>query len=101
MKRFGLIIFVVMFFVSSSVFAKVGGGNITFDVKGSKPVIFSHDGHVGMGLNCQDCHDKLFVTKEKHKKATMKNMKKGKSCGACHNGKKAFSVKSDCNKCHK
>ncbi len=31
----------------------------------------------------------------------MKQMQQGKSCGACHNGKKAFSVKGDCVKCHK
>ena len=31
----------------------------------------------------------------------MKEMQKGKSCGACHNGKTAFSVKGDCTKCHK
>jgi c(7)-type cytochrome triheme protein len=30
----------------------------------------------------------------------MKQMEKGKSCGACHDGKKAFSVKGDCAKCH-
>jgi c(7)-type cytochrome triheme protein len=31
----------------------------------------------------------------------MKQMEKGKSCGACHDGKKAFSVKGECAKCHK
>jgi c(7)-type cytochrome triheme protein len=30
----------------------------------------------------------------------MKDMEAGKSCGACHNGTKAFAVK-DCAKCHK
>jgi c(7)-type cytochrome triheme protein len=31
----------------------------------------------------------------------MKDMEQGKSCGACHDGKGAFSVKGDCAKCHK
>jgi c(7)-type cytochrome triheme protein len=31
----------------------------------------------------------------------MKQMQKGKSCGSCHNGKVAFSVKGECIKCHK
>jgi len=31
----------------------------------------------------------------------MKAMESGKSCGACHDGKTAFSVKGDCAKCHK
>jgi len=36
-------------------------------------------------------------------KLTMAAMNEGKFCGACHDGKKAFSVKApaDCVKCHK
>ncbi|HZV81335.1 MAG TPA: c(7)-type cytochrome triheme domain-containing protein, partial [Geobacteraceae bacterium] len=34
-------------------------------------------------------------------KATMGDMDKGKSCGACHNGKDAFKSSDDCVKCHK
>jgi c(7)-type cytochrome triheme protein len=30
----------------------------------------------------------------------MKAMEQGKSCGACHNGKVAFSVKENCESCH-
>jgi c(7)-type cytochrome triheme protein len=85
---------------SSIAFAKVGGGDIVFEVKKEK-VTFSHDSHVKTsGLACQECHDKLFVTKAKHKKASMADMGKGKSCGACHDGKRAFSVKSNCGNCH-
>ena len=51
-------------------------------------------------LACTACHDKLYLSKGQHKAVTMKQMQKGKSCGACHNGKKAFSVKGDCAKCH-
>jgi c(7)-type cytochrome triheme protein len=28
-------------------------------------------------------------------------MEKGRSCGACHDGKAAFSVKANCASCHK
>ncbi|HUL00242.1 MAG TPA: c(7)-type cytochrome triheme domain-containing protein [Nitrospirota bacterium] len=37
------------------------------------------------------------------KKVTMQEMDKGQSCGACHNGQKAFDVKdkNNCKKCHK
>jgi c(7)-type cytochrome triheme protein len=80
---------------------KVGGGDVTFGVKAAGNVTFSHESHVaGAGLKCTDCHAALYVTKEKHKKATMAQMQKGQSCGACHNGKKAFSVKADCGRCH-
>lgn len=78
-----------------------GGKDITMKNKGGD-VVFSHASHVdGMGLACTDCHDKLYLSKGQHKMITMKQMQKGKSCGACHNGKKAFSVKGDCAKCHK
>lgn len=81
--------------------ATVGGGRITFKVKGAAPVVFSHEKHVsGQGLKCTDCHAALYVTKAKHKKATMAGMKKGESCGACHDGKKAFDVKGNCGSCH-
>lgn len=81
--------------------SKVGGGDIVF-VEKTGNVTFSHDNHVGaVGLKCTDCHDSLYITKKKHTKATMVQMQKGKSCGFCHNGKKAFDVKGNCNNCHK
>ena len=85
----------------ASAFAAVGGGDVTIKYKKGE-VVFSHDTHVeGMALTCTECHDKLYLSKGQHKTVTMKQMQKGKSCGTCHNGKKAFSVKSDCAKCHK
>lgn len=81
--------------------AAVGGGDSVITYKGGS-VTFSHDTHVeGMSLACTECHDTLYLSKGQHKTVTMKQMQKGKSCGACHNGKKAFSVKADCAKCHK
>lgn len=85
---------------NGSALAAVGGGDVTIKYKKGK-VVFSHDTHVeGMTLACTDCHDKLYLGKGQHKTVTMKQMQNGKSCGACHNGKKAFSVKGDCAKCH-
>ena len=82
--------------------AVVGGGDIT--MKGGKAgdVVFSHDLHVTEAkLNCPDCHVKLYLDSKRHATATMIEMQTGKSCGACHNGKKAFSVEGVCVKCHK
>jgi c(7)-type cytochrome triheme protein len=31
----------------------------------------------------------------------MAEMEKGKSCGSCHNGKKAFTVAANCGSCHR
>ena len=95
------LIIIALLLVATPVLATVGGGDITLKNKGGD-VMFSHDAHVeGMGLACTDCHNKLYLSKGQHKAVAMKQMQKGKSCGACHNGKKAFSVKGDCAKCHK
>ena len=101
MKSAGLGFFAVLLF-AVMVSARVGGGDISFEVKGSDNVMFSHDSHVSAGkLQCTDCHASLYGTKGKHKKTTMAQMKQGKSCCACHNGKKAFDVKRNCKSCHK
>jgi len=81
--------------------ASVGGGDIPFKNKGGD-LVFSHEIHVvGAGQKCIACHDKLYTNVTQHKKVTMKEMQKGKSCGTCHNDKTAFGVKSNCAKCHK
>lgn len=101
MKSVVFIIFISLLLVNV-ISARVGGGDIIFEEKETGNVIFSHESHVsGFGLKCTDCHDSLFISKEQHKMATMSQMQKGKSCGACHNGKKSFDVKADCNNCHK
>lgn len=80
--------------------AAVGGGEITLKNKGGT-VVFSHELHVaGLGQTCQACHPKLYVNSKQHKHVSMKAMRTGASCGACHNGTKAFSVKGNCAKCH-
>jgi len=62
------------------------------------PVTFSHQNHTKKAT-CSDCHPKLFLMKKGGAKLTMDEMYKGNSCGACHNGKKAFAS-TDCTKCH-
>lgn len=102
MKRVFAMPAVLFALAATPALAVVGGGDIT--LKGGKAgdVLFSHDLHVDtVGLGCKECHTKLYLDTKKHKKVTMKQMGMGKSCGACHNGKKAFSVKGDCGKCHK
>jgi c(7)-type cytochrome triheme protein len=82
-------------------FAVVGGGDLTMKNDGGD-VVFSHDAHVKTaGLKCQDCHAKALHNTRQHKAVTMEAMEQGKSCGACHDGQKAFSVKENCERCHK
>ncbi|GAM08277.1 hypothetical protein OR1_00548 [Geobacter sp. OR-1] len=95
------LIVITMLLAATPALAVVGGGDIALKNKGGG-VQFSHDAHVSeMGVECAQCHDKLYTNVKQHKKVTMKEMQKGKSCGSCHNGKTAFGVKGDCAKCHK
>lgn len=73
---------------------------IPFKVNGMSNVAFGHGAHAGM-FGCADCHTKVFGYGRSGKVVSMQEMEKGKSCGACHNGKTAFSVAGDCDKCHK
>src|SRR6266571_2097768 len=61
--------------------------------------VFSHNAHLEMSFACSECHNKIFVPGPNRVSHTMLDMESGKSCGACHNGKTAFCVKS-CSKCH-
>ncbi|MDD2540288.1 MAG: cytochrome c3 family protein [Desulfuromonadaceae bacterium] len=62
--------------------------------------IFSHALHT-QAYSCKDCHVAMFKPdRSKNKRVTMAQMAKGQSCGACHDGQAAFSVKGDCAKCH-
>lgn len=88
-------------------------GSTAFSVKGdctkchavrnipfSADATFSHDAHLGFGHVCGDCHNKLFVAGPDSKRYTMLEMETQQSCGGCHNGSTAFSVKGDCGRCH-
>jgi c(7)-type cytochrome triheme protein len=103
-KVFSVSSLILVFLFSGNALGRIGGGDIVFTPQKAGEVIFSHEAHVGsVGLKCTDCHDVPYVTKEKHKHVTMTQMQKGQSCGACHNGKKAFDVKAkgNCANCHK
>lgn len=101
MKKIAAATVCIMLATAGGALAAIGGGDITLKNKGGD-VVFSHDAHVeGMSLSCTKCHDKLYTSVKQHKTVTMKQMRTGKSCGLCHNGKTAFSVKGDCAKCHK
>lgn len=71
--------------------------DITYQVRQTGPVRFSHANHL-KSMQCNACHDALFAT-GRNKPATMAEMEQGKSCGACHNGGKAFSIEK-CEVCH-
>ncbi len=72
----------------------------TYEVKDAGNVLFSHKFHIGM-YSCAECHPRNYSPGKGNATVTMAEMEKGKSCGACHDGKSAFTVKENCEKCHK
>jgi c(7)-type cytochrome triheme protein len=70
---------------------------IAYQVKATGPVVFSHTSHLRT-MQCSSCHSGIYRTGP-NPVASMADMEKGKSCGACHDGKKAFTV-GNCVKCH-
>ena len=75
--------------------------DIRFTFKNAPAVVFSHDIHLAQNRDCKTCHSRIFDI-SKRQTFTMAEMERGKSCGACHNGRKAFSVATDkdCLRCH-
>ncbi len=100
MKRFFIIAVAACFLLSiASLAMAVGTGKkVEWDEKTTGKVTFDGTSHAKAGLKCNDCHTKVFPMKKGDLK--MDDMKAGKSCGVCHNGKKAFAV-TECAKCHK
>jgi c(7)-type cytochrome triheme protein len=81
-----------------------GPANFDFPDGSEGKVTFSHEAHLAKGEKCTDCHTKIFkMTKGQRSVLKMADMEKGQSCGVCHNGKVAYSVKdkANCTKCHK
>ncbi len=92
-----------MLLAVSTAWAAIGGGDIVFPIEGMASVLYSHDYHVSKAkLKCSECHYALFTNRAQHRVVGMAGMQKGKSCGACHDGKKAFDVadKKNCATCH-
>ena len=73
---------------------------VVFKVKDAGNVKFSHELHTGI-YKCGECHVKLYLPSAKNKRVTMAEMEAAKSCGACHDDKSAFTVKENCDRCHK
>jgi c(7)-type cytochrome triheme protein len=99
--RFKLLALISLLIGVPAAMAMVGGGDVEFKVTGAGPVVFSHESHVGAHFQaCTDCHASPFTTRAQHKQVSMAQMAQGLSCGACHNGTRAFSVKENCQVCH-
>jgi len=62
------------------------------------PALFDHETHSSM-FPCGECHSGLFRMKVNSVRITMDGISRGKYCGRCHNGSRAFPA-DNCAKCH-
>ncbi len=85
------------------------GGDLLFHVQSriqKHSVIYSHEAHLAAGLECADCHDKIFKKEMNGNRFKMSDINKGKACGVCHQAKPpegvkgAFAPKGNCQLCH-
>lgn len=97
------ILFAAMVCLTASLL--VGDGQDIYFTKPVKAVLFSHKAHTeNIGLQCGWCHDKTFDMKlpqlQEEPNFNMVGLCNEKYCGVCHNGDVAFSVTTQCARCH-
>ena len=82
-------------------YAVVGGGDGLFSPAGASRVKFSHEYHVMQKkLRCSECHNAIFAPVVRKGSITMDEIYKGRTCGVCHNGQRAYNARGNCVKCH-
>jgi c(7)-type cytochrome triheme protein len=101
MSRFTIYIIVVIavFFVGGAQ-AIQPGKTVTWDTPMGK-VVFNGKNHFDAKVKCLECHSKIFKMKKGSTVMKMADINAGKFCGTCHNGKRAFEPKDNCEICHK
>jgi c(7)-type cytochrome triheme protein len=98
-KLIVLIVVILSVSLIGAAFAVPKGKSVSIETKMGL-VVFSGDVHANAEVACKDCHSGLFEMK-KGTIAFVAPHKTGQSCGSCHNGERAFSVRRDCKVCHK
>ncbi len=86
------------------------GGDLVFHVVSKTQkysVLYSHERHLAEGIECEECHEKVFQKKLNGNKFKMADINRGQFCGVCHNAAPAaevkhpaFAPKNHCSKCH-
>ncbi len=101
------LLIILMLFITSSLSDAAMASQSAYGILYTKPlesVIFSHQDHTKKGTTCATCHSGLFEMEALHaqnqKDFNMDALYKGKYCGVCHDGKKAFAANTQCARCH-
>ncbi len=102
MRRMLTLIIVALFVGSGLALAVPAGKTIEFKGSSLGTVKFDGDVHKKVTASCKECHNDGMFPKMKQGtvKITMEQIYAGKLCGTCHNGKKAFEAKANCQRCH-
>ena len=98
LRFYSLLILSSVFLTSCATSTPYGHGDIVVD----KKAIFRHKASKMEKLDCTECHDKLYTNVRQHQKHDMNEIFASvESCGKCHNGTRAFSVRGNCDRCHR
>ena len=102
MKFRNLFLFTLILLIASTAYGRWIKDKSYMQTKDVGQVVFSHYNHLeAVGSDCPTCHNAVFnIVTKKNPTYTMADMAKGKSCGACHNGNRAFATDEDCTICH-
>jgi c(7)-type cytochrome triheme protein len=102
MKKVICLVVVTLCVSAVAALAVPANKTLVFDKSPLGQVTFSGTVHKDAGLKCKDCHNPEMFPKMKQGtvKITMDEIYEGKLCGACHNGKRSFAAKENCNRCH-
>jgi c(7)-type cytochrome triheme protein len=101
MRKLTLIV-ASIFLCTGIALAVPAGKVIEFKNSPMGTVKFDGDVHKKAAASCKECHNDGMFPKMKQGtvKITMEQIYAGKLCGTCHNGKKAFEAKANCQRCH-
>jgi len=103
MRKMFLLTLAVLLVASGFALAVPSGKVLEYKGSPMGTVQFDGEIHKKAGATCKECHtDGMFPKKKQGSvKITMEQIYAGKLCGACHDGKKAFEAKANCQRCHK
>ena len=101
MGRFtAYVVVIIGVFLASGALAIQPGKTVTWDTPMGK-VVFNGKNHFDAKVKCLECHSKIFKMKKGSTVMKMADINAGKFCGTCHNGKRAFEPKDNCEICHR
>jgi c(7)-type cytochrome triheme protein len=95
------VVITAVLFIGSAM-AVPPGKSVEYAGGGAGKTVFDGSVHANKGLGCNDCHPSPFQMRKGSTEIKMEAVSRHKSCGACHDGTKAFKAedKKNCVKCH-